>query len=266
MQPRKGSASTFLLNFRQHNQCHSRRDFRFLPDPFRFFAYLSAGSQRWAVAAERATIAGMTSVNRIATVRIELDRIDPPVWRRVEVPLTTTLRGLHDVIQAALLFLDYHLFQFDVGTKCYGIPDPEWNEGPETFDANNITLAKLVERGFLQFSYTYDFGDNWRHSIDVETTSAADPSLSYPRFINGARRAPPEDVGGVPGFCEFLEAMASPRHPEHKRLRAWYGGPFDPGDIDVSTIMIRMEHLARRRRSLKVHAPQITPNDASHRQ
>lgn len=192
-------------------------------------------------------------MNRIATIRIELDRVDPPVWRRVEVPLTTTLRGLHEVIQAAMLFLDYHLFQFEVGTKCYGIPDPEWNEGPETLDANNITLAKLVERDFLQFSYTYDFGDNWRHTIDIETTSAANPSVSYPRFIDGARRAPPEDVGGVPGFREFLTAMADPRHPEHQRLLAWNGGPFHPDDIEGPTITIRMEHLARRRRPRKQH-------------
>jgi hypothetical protein len=38
--------------------------------------------------------------------------------------------------------------------------------------------------------------------------TAADPALDYPRFIDGARRAPPEDVGGIPGFDEFLDAMA----------------------------------------------------------
>ena len=31
--------------------------------------------------------------DRIARVRIELDGIDPPVWRRVDVRLTTSLRG-----------------------------------------------------------------------------------------------------------------------------------------------------------------------------
>jgi hypothetical protein len=199
----------------------------------------------------------MTSIDRIARIRVELDRIDPPVWRRVDVPLTITLRGLHDVIQAVMLFVDYHLFQFDIGKKCYGVPDSEWSEGHKTLDAKNLRLAALIERGALQFSYTYDFGDNWRHSISVETVTTADPSLSYPRFIDGARRAPPEDVGGVPGFCEFLEAMADARHPDHQHLLAWYGGPFDPDDIDLPTVMIRIEHLARRRRFRKVQAPEV---------
>ena len=59
----------------------------------------------------------MTSVDRIARIRIELDDIDPPIWRRSEVSLTTSLKGLHDIIQAVMPFENYHLFQFDVGDK-----------------------------------------------------------------------------------------------------------------------------------------------------
>ena len=57
-------------------------------------------------------------------------------------------------------------------------------------------LGALIERGVDQFSYTYDFVDNWQRSITIETVAAADPTIDYPRFIEGARRAPPEDVGG----------------------------------------------------------------------
>ena len=67
----------------------------------------------------------MTFVDRIARIHIELEGINPAIWRRVEVPLTTSLRGLHEIIQAVMLFENYHLFQFDVGGKRYGIPDPE---------------------------------------------------------------------------------------------------------------------------------------------
>lgn len=127
-------------------------------------------------------------------------------------PLTTSLKGLHEVIQAAMLFENYHLFQFDVGEKRYGIPDPEWEYRSATIDAKNIKLGALIERGINKLAYTYDFGDNWQHSVTIEGVASADPTLDYPRFVDGSHRAPPEDVGGVPGFQEFLEAMTKPHH------------------------------------------------------
>ncbi len=69
----------------------------------------------------------------------------------------------------------------------------------------------------------------------------------YPRFVDGARRAPPEDAGGIPGFEEFVEAIAKPGHPERKRLIKWYGRVFDPEDIDLPTIKANFAKLARRR-------------------
>jgi hypothetical protein len=196
---------------------------------------------------ESGTIAGMTVADRIARIRIQLKDIAPAIWRRVEVSLTTSLKGLHDVIQAVMPFENYHLFLFEVGGKRYGISDPKWDRVRETLDAKNIKLGTLVERGVVAFSYTYDFGDDWRHSITIEGITAADPALDYPRFIDGSRRAPPEDVGGIPGFEEFLDAMTKPRHPEHQRLTEWYGGSFDPDDLNLRVISGRISKLARRR-------------------
>src|SRR4029450_5828657 len=131
----------------------------------------------WAAAREIATISVMRVVDRITRIRIELNGIDPTIWRRVEVPLTTSLKGLHDVIQSVMPFENYHLFRFDIGDKRYGIPDREWDHVQETLDAKNIKIGVLVERGVSAFSYTYDFGDDWRHSISIENVIAADPTL-----------------------------------------------------------------------------------------
>ena len=62
----------------------------------------------------------MTFVDRIARIRIELDDIDPPIWRRIEVPLTTSLKGLHEIIQAVMLFENYPLFQLRIPTIAAG--------------------------------------------------------------------------------------------------------------------------------------------------
>lgn len=137
----------------------------------------------------------MTSEARIARLRIQCDGIRPAIWRRVETSLTTSLKGLHDLIQAVMLFKDQHLFEFEVEGKRYGVPDPELDFGRETLDARNLRLGALVERGVTAFAYTYDFGDDWRRAIKIEAVSEADPTQEYPCFIGGKRRAPPEDVG-----------------------------------------------------------------------
>ena len=189
----------------------------------------------------------MTSDERIARLRIQFEDLKPVIWRRVEVPVTTSLKGLHDAIQAVMLFEDRHLFEFEVGDERYGAPDPDLDWGRKAFAARNLRIGALVERGVSAFAYTYDFGDDWRCSIRIEALFTADPLGAYPRFVDGKRRAPPEDVGGEPGFEIFLEAMADPRHPQHDELTAWHGGPFDPEDPDADLIRQRLAKLARRR-------------------
>jgi hypothetical protein len=61
----------------------------------------------------------------IARVRINLAHITPEVWRRVEVPLGLNLKGLHDVIQAAFGWLDYHLFEFQIGDYILDVAVPK---------------------------------------------------------------------------------------------------------------------------------------------
>ncbi|WP_311270997.1 plasmid pRiA4b ORF-3 family protein [Sphingobium sp. WCS2017Hpa-17] len=190
--------------------------------------------------------------DQIARILITLDDTKPAVWRRVELPLTNSLKTLHLAIQAAMLFENSHLFQFDVGDTRYGIPfDDEWS-GTPTRDAGNIRLGKLVERGIAAFSYTYDFGDNWRHTVVIEAVSPADPEKEYPCFVAGERRAPPEDIGGMMGFEDFVEAMTEAGHSERDAVVGWYGGVFDPADISPEEIGIRMGRLAKRRSNGRV--------------
>ena len=145
------------------------------------------------------------------------------IWRCIEVPLTISLLALHEVIQAVTLFENYHLFDFATRTRGtqtrYTIPDPNDecadDDFGDTLDASKTELGTLIEAGIKRLTYTYDFGDNWQHTILVESVTAAEPTTAYPRFIEGANRAPHEDVGGVPGFENFLNVMAKPKHPEH---------------------------------------------------
>ena len=57
----------------------------------------------------------------------------------------------------------------------------------------------------------------------------------YPICIEGERSCPPEDVGGVWGYPDFLEAIQSPDHKRHEELLGWIGGHFDPDEFDAVT-------------------------------
>ena len=54
---------------------------------------------------------------------------------------------------------------------------------------------------------------------------------------------PPEDVGGAPGYADFLEAILDPNHPEHLAMREWCGEDFEPGCFDLSGVNERLERL-----------------------
>lgn len=131
------------------------------------------------------------------------------------------------------------------------MPDPMWPESGMAA-AKNVKLAALIDRGVQELVYTYDIGDDWRHTITVETVGPAEPDVKYPRFVAGERRCPPEDVGGLPGYEMFLDAMADPAHAEHERLRDWYGGPYNPDDIDERFTRRAVAAIAIRRRAGKL--------------
>ena len=87
---------------------------------------------------------------------------------------------------------------------------------------------------------------NWHHVIKVEKIDDAIPGAEYPRLVRAIGACPPEDVGGFPGYADFLEAMADPNHEEHARMLEWHGGKFDPDEADISRILDTFEHLAKK--------------------
>ena len=85
--------------------------------------------------------------------------------------------------------------------------------------------------------YLYDFGDGWEHEILLVNPHYDDSYQPGPIFcIKGVGACPPEDCGGVGGFEDFCEAIADPKHPEHKELKSWYGGKYDPEHFDLDSV------------------------------
>ena len=65
------------------------------------------------------------STKRIAILRIELEDIEPLIWRRIAVPTSLNLKALHNVIQAAMGWLDCHLWEFTADELKYSMLIPD---------------------------------------------------------------------------------------------------------------------------------------------
>jgi hypothetical protein len=194
--------------------------------------------------------ASFDSFNEIATVRIELCDSDPLIWRQVEVPTSITLKVLHDIIRTVMGWYDYHLWEFTIGKRKYGLPmDEDWGTEPR-IEAGKIRLREVLKPRRTVIGYLYDFGDCWEHRLTITGIGAGEPGLSYPRYIGGERNAPPEDCGGIPGFYETLEAVADPSHESHAEAKEWLD-EYDPNVIDDLPITYALGRIANRRNAAR---------------
>ena len=181
------------------------------------------------------------------SVRVSLVGVEPEVWRRVAVPSSITLEKLNHVIQGAMGWMNSHLHEFEVGGMVY--TDPEFELDVEHEDEAKVRLQDLVRRLPTVLLYQYDFGDSWSHVVLVEGHWLGEEEVSdLPRCVGGAEACPPEDVGGVPGYQHFLEAVQDPEHEEYESMRTWVGEEFDPRAFDLKEADGRLKAVRRRSR------------------
>lgn len=164
-------------------------------------------------------------------LKVTLRGSKPSIWRRFLVPADIPLKRLHDCLQAVMGWTDSHLHQFEASGVLYGTSGRE--SGLRLVSENKTTIAQILHRPKDRITYEYDFGDGWKHDVILEAILAPKPDGLYPIVEAGKRACPPENVGGVPGYDDFLEALRDARHPEHRDLLEWVGGSFDPESFSV---------------------------------
>jgi len=185
---------------------------------------------------------------KVVQLKISLKNSTPPIWRRVLVKSSISFYELHYTIQIAMGWGNYHLFEFKIGDYRIGIIDEDF-EDPESATskiivANEITLDEVISKGdFKYFSYEYDFGDGWMHSIIVEKTLPLEQDKYYPVCIKGKLNCPPEDCGGLYGYYNLLEIISNKKHPDYGDMVEWMGGRFDPTEFEVEDVNEDLEDI-----------------------
>jgi len=202
------------------------------------------------VARRLATSVG-TAARRVSSLnalryqlRIELEHIRPAIWRRILVPDNVTLARLHPILLWSMGWQGGHLHEYEIARLRYGPPpEDEWPRSEPIHDERRFRLNRFVDTGLRRFKYLYDFGDHWEHIVAVEDVHPRTARTQAVICVAGENACPPEDVGGPPGYLEFLAAITDPTHEEHTNFSRWIGGPFDPTAFDLAEVNARLAEI-----------------------
>lgn len=200
--------------------------------------------------------AGPNSAAVLLRIKVSVVGSEPAIWRVLEVDPSLTLDRVHEVLQTAVGWWDYHLHSF-ADTDPYVrlravdgiVREPRrWvsqdllEDNDEDLPETDWTLGQILTAESGALFYEYDFGDGWIHRLELTGTLPRPANAPPARLVDGARRAPLEDSGGIGGYHDLLDALADPGHEQHKDLTAWAAwtaGPwqqFDPEQLDINAV------------------------------
>jgi len=177
----------------------------------------------------------MASPKQVFQFRVALHDVEPPIWRRIQVPSEYTFWDLHVAIQDSMGWLDCHLHSFHITdlpsgkVTEIGIPDDEFLDVEERcLPGWDVPVAEFFSSPGDKALYMYDFGDGWEHTVTLEATVDRTPRKRYPACLAGERACPPEDCGGPLGYQDLLRALQDPSDRRHEEMVEWLGRPIEP--------------------------------------
>ena len=165
------------------------------------------------------------------TIRVELEGVEPLVWRRLRISSDLPLPLFARVLETAMGWQSYHLHQFVLGNVAFGDADDEMGY---TIDGTDVLIKQILPEAGNEVRFDYDFGDDWHHLVRVEAIAEiGDEDPLSALVLDGARACPPEDVGGIGGYEHLVDVLRDPANEEHAELRRWAGRSFKQEAFDL---------------------------------
>ena len=180
-------------------------------------------------------------------VKVELNNTHPPIWRRLRLASDLTLPQVHEIIQIAMGWTDSHLHHFEMGPGARDLHlQPFLNqfdldEGEDGILDDHVRLDEVMAGEGDRLHYIYDFGDHWQHTIRLEKILPFKQGDPVAKCLAGRRACPPEDIGGIGGHQELLDALAGqlPSGADEEwieGLLAWLPDDYDPAAFSVDEV------------------------------
>jgi len=181
-------------------------------------------------------------------IKIVLNSIKPPVWRRLVVDSRMTMDALHDAIQISMGWEGSHLHQFiDRDGVIYNLQDDEdfmMDFGDAAVDESLVLINEVLKQEKDWIKYEYDFGDGWEHKVILEKKLAHKKGQFPVVCIKGRRSCPPEDCGGPWRYQHMLEQLAAPDDKEeYEELLEWLGEDFDAEHFNVNEVNAVLQEI-----------------------
>ncbi|MBM2816293.1 MAG: Plasmid pRiA4b ORF-3-like protein [Ignavibacteria bacterium] len=192
---------------------------------------------------------------KILKLKILLLGSQPKIWRSILVMPDITFRQLHLYIQVAMGWKNYHMWgfeskKFDITPKIDNDPfDDLFGSGvsdKQLLDPDIELISKVFNSKGDNITYTYDYGDDWEHEIELDKFIDIDDSIVYPVCTDGENACPPEDSGGIWGYYGLLEAVKDKSHPNHKEYSSYLKKGFDPNYFNLDSVNKSLARLSKK--------------------
>lgn len=175
---------------------------------------------------------------KVYKIKIILRDSNPLIWRKIIIEEGTTFKKLHEAIQSSMGWSDCHLYDFNLSEEKLRITcDKEAVAGYEFYsneqpfdcvksmletkvkDSDEVKIDDCVIK-CRSSEYIYDFCDYWIHDITLEEVIEG-YEFSHPICIGGEEICPPEEVGGIHKYKEFLDIIKNKEHKRYEEIKKW---------------------------------------------
>ena len=177
------------------------------------------------------------AVRKVYQFRTELFDYEPLIWRRFQVTSDITLSRFCYILMTLFEMEASHLFMigFPLGEDddekiCkYELPSDDdrydYETGDELPNITTLKLSDIMEKAKGGFVFTYDYGDNWNVTVELEQefTDEKYRSGKYPRVLEGEGYGIIENCGGVYRLGDVAEAYKKKKGRRYEEFREWLG-------------------------------------------
>lgn len=170
------------------------------------------------------------------TFKIDLINTKPLVSRTIKVSSETTLYLMHNIIQTVMGWGNRHWYEFSINNLRFADSRLMDEDFGDMTDVKTVLLEDVFPKTGATAIYLYDFGDGWKHQLELIEISNAPQNELLPSFVSGQNACPPEDCGGTFRYRELLKILTDPSHEEYESIVKWLGPKFNPVAFNKLTI------------------------------